>query len=224
MARAVLVALGLLAAPACKDSQPPPADAIPTEEPAPTKALQDPPPAPPPGEGRAGPDQPAAADDEPAEEPSDDAEEAEEAANDEADEADDDAEGDDEGDEEDEGAGKAEHGQLLPGDKGLPIMKVSLVRGAPRSERIGEGGVMLDRLDATLSPTATVGEVNRALEKIGARVCKMDGPGIPYTVVLCIPPQKSVGAVQKLANRLAASSAVAAAQPVRGFKSNVIPP
>lgn len=118
----------------------------------------------------------------------------------------------------------AELGELLPGDDDLPIMQVSLVRGAPASKRFGPRDLLMDRLDATLDINATVGEVNQALEEAGARVCKTEGPRIPFSVVLCIPPQRDPAAVQRVADRLQRSRGISHAGPIIGSPPHVVGP
>jgi hypothetical protein len=124
---------------------------------------------------------------------------------------------DEQGDEGDGARGDvATEGELLPGKDSLPIMKVSLVRHLVASKHLDSGDFVLDRVKATLSPTASVGEVNEALEETGARVCELSRPQIPFRVTLCIPLQPDRDGVQAVADALKGFSSVVHAEPYRG--------
>lgn len=128
---------------------------------------------------------------------------------------------DDQGDDvEEDAADVAAEGVLLPGKEGLPIMKVSLVRHIVASKHYDAGDIVLDRVKATLSPTASVDEVNEALEETGARVCELTRPQIPFRVKLCIPLQKTRDGVQSVADALKGFRAVVHAEPYRGAPAN----
>ena len=75
--------------------------------------------------------------------------------------------------------------------------------GAAYARRAGDvvDGLILTRLIVYLAPGATVGEVNAALESVGARIVTM-APGVP-SVTVAIPRQPDKAAAEALATSLA---------------------
>lgn len=128
---------------------------------------------------------------------------------------------DDDDDDPAAGPAVAAEGKLLPGKANLPIMRATLVRHLVASRHLDDDDWVLDRVKATLSPTATVGEVNEALEATGARVCELARPQIPFRVTLCLPLQPDRDGVQALADDLKGHRAVVHAEPYRGVPANV---
>ena len=101
-------------------------------------------------------------------------------------------------------------GVLLPGDPNSPARDAIFdlpPAAAPQSDI--EAGVIMTRLDVRIAPTATVGEVNAALIRVGAEIVSMSRGFLALTIA--VPRQSTVEALQALALTLGSAPGVDAA-------------
>jgi hypothetical protein len=111
---------------------------------------------------------------------------------------------------------------LVGADSTLVSTALTQVSDRPVDAAAVSGSFLLSRLVVMFKPTATLGQVNAAAATVGATAITSSEPGSSL-VVIEIPRQASVAALQAIAKTLRSQPGVAFAAPGRLPKTSVLP-
>jgi hypothetical protein len=111
---------------------------------------------------------------------------------------------------------------LIGDDSTLAASALTKVSDRPVAAADISGSFLLSRLVVMFKSTATLGQANAAMGAVGATAITSSEPG-SLLVVIAVPPQASVAALQAVANTLRTQPGVAFASPGRTPKSSVLP-
>lgn len=114
-------------------------------------------------------------------------------------------------------------GSLLTGaDSALAATALTKVGDGPVAAADISGSFLLSRLVVVFKSTATLGQVNAAADTVGATAITSSEPG-SLLVVIAVPRQASVAALQALAKTLRSQPGVAFAAPGQTPRTSVLP-
>jgi len=114
-------------------------------------------------------------------------------------------------------------GVLLPGAASALASTAETVRLPTSANRADiDDGLILTRLDVRITPDATVGQVNAALQAVNGGIDSMHPGGLALTIA--IPRQPSIDAIEAIIARLRSMPGIAFALPGQESAPLVLPP